>query len=165
MKAVSGLAFAIVATIAVGCGSVPTNPQGSDSDLKNYDRSIYERVSTASASLYERLGGREVIERFVDEAIDLSANNPRIAHHFEQTDLIALKEQLTDQICELAGGPCEYKGMGMEDAHRDLDISSADFIALVEDFQIAMRNQGVAYRLENQVLALLAPMKPAVIER
>jgi hemoglobin len=159
------LMASLAVALLAGCGSVPTNDAAPGSEVKNYDRSLYEKTSTASTSLYERLGGREVIYAFVDEGIDLSANNPVIAHHFETTDLATLKDQLTDQICELAGGPCVYEGMSMEDAHRDLDIRESGFIALVEDMQTAMRNQGVPFRLENQVLALLAPMKPAVIER
>jgi hemoglobin len=53
----------------------------------------------------------------------------------------------------------------MESAHRGQNITAAEFNALVEDFQLAMRETGVPYGLENQVLALLAPMKPAVLHQ
>jgi hemoglobin len=147
------------------CGSVPSHPVDGPSDLKNYDRSLYEQLSTADSSLFDRLGGYETIERFVDVGVERILVNPRIAFHFEDTDVPNLKFQLTEQICQLAGGPCIYQGLDMESAHLGQNIRSAEFNALVEDFQQAMRATGVPYGLENQVLALLAPMKPAVIHQ
>ena len=149
----------------IGCGTVPTNDTDGPADLKNYDRTLYERLSTERTSLYDRLGGRTSIERFVDVGVERVLVNPEIAFHFDNTDIDNLKFQLTEQICELTGGPCRYEGMDMESAHFDLDISAREFNALVEDFQIAMRQTGVPYRLENQVIALLAPMKPAMLHR
>jgi hemoglobin len=153
----------ICALMMAGCGTVPTHDVEGPADVKNYDRSLYERMSTADSSLYERLGGRPTIESFVDDGIDRVLANDRIAHHFEGVDIPDLKFHLTEQICQLAGGPCVYEGMDMESAHFGLDITAAEFNALVEDFQWAMRRNDVPYGLENQVLALLAPMKPAVV--
>jgi hemoglobin len=148
--------------VLAACGGVPTHDRPGESDLKNYDRSLYERFSNADESLYDRLGGRDVIAAFVDDAVERILVDERIAHLFDNSDIPNLKLQLTDQICQLSGGPCEYQGLDMESAHRGLDITEAEFNALVEDFQWAMRANDVPYGLENQVLALLAPMKPAV---
>jgi hemoglobin len=165
IKPIRHILLAVGAISLAACGTVPSHPVDGPSDLKNYDRSLYEQLSTADRSLYERLGGYETIERFVDIGVDRVLVNPRIAFHFEDTDVPNLKFQLTEQICQLAGGPCVYEGLDMESAHMGQNITSADFNALVEDFQLAMRATGVPYGLENQVLALLAPMKPAVINQ
>ncbi|MDZ7789141.1 MAG: group 1 truncated hemoglobin [Xanthomonadales bacterium] len=159
------LSILVAILLLAGCGGVPTHDRPGASDVKNYDRSHYERFSSEDESLYDRLGGREVIAEFVDDAVERILVDERIAHLFEDSDIPNLKFQLTDQICLLAGGPCEYRGLDMESAHRGLDINEAEFNALVEDFQWAMRANDVPYGLENQVLALLAPMKPAVIHQ
>ncbi len=158
------IATSLVALLAA-CGTVPTHDVDGSADVKNYERSLYERTSTADSSLYDRLGGRDTIEDFVDDAVERLLVNDRIAHHFDGIDIPELKFHLTEQICQLAGGPCIYEGMDMESAHFALDITAAEFNALVEDFQRAMRANEVPYGLENQVLALLAPMKPAVIRQ
>ncbi len=158
------IATSLVALLAA-CGTVPTHDVDGSADVKNYERSLYERTSTADSSLYDRLGGRDTIEDFVDDAVERILVNDRIAHHFDGIDIPELKFHLTEQICQLAGGPCIYEGMDMESAHFALDITAAEFNALVEDFQRAMRANEVPYGLENQVLALLAPMKPAVIRQ
>ncbi len=157
--------FLLLSLALVGCGTVPTNDTDGPSDLKNYDRTLYERLGTERSSLYDRLGGRDTIVSFVDVGVERVLVNPEIGFLFDNTDIDNLKFQLTEQICELTGGPCRYEGMDMESAHFDLDISAREFNALVEDFQIAMRQTGVPYRLENQVIALLAPMKPAMLHR
>ena len=156
------LAVLVSLTLAA-CGTVPTNEAGAGTDLKNYERSHYERFGMGSQSLYDRLGGREVIAAFVDDGVDRVLDNPEIDFLFDGVDIEKLKFHLTEQICELAGGPCRYEGMDMESAHFGLMITSAQFNALVEDFQHAMRAQGVSYGNENRVLALLAPMKPAIV--
>jgi outer membrane lipopolysaccharide assembly protein LptE/RlpB len=76
------LAIALLTATALGltaCGTVPSHDVDGPSDLKNYDRSLYERTSTANRSLYERLGGLDVIERFVDRGVERLVVNPRIA--------------------------------------------------------------------------------------
>jgi len=155
---------AALLTVAA-CSSVPTHERPGPSDLSNYDRTLYEKMSAADSSLYDRLGGRDVIADFVDDAIERILQDDRIAHFFDEADIPNLKFQLTDQICQLAGGPCVYRGLDMESAHRGQNLDEADFNALVENFQWAMRANDIPYALENQVLALLAPMKPAVIHQ
>lgn len=68
-----------------------------------------------------------------------------------------------DQFCVLSGGPCVYKGANMKLVHRALDITKADFNALVEVLQAAMDAQGIAFRAQNQLQAKLAPMHRDVI--
>lgn len=136
-----------------------------EGQFKNYDQALYSRLSTDRKTLYEQLGGREVIAAFVADGVDNSVADPRIGFFFEHTDLPMLKHQLTEQICQLTGGPCVYEGMDMQTAHSGLNIGEKHFVALVEAFQQAMRKHRIPYAQENKVLALLAPMKPAVIHQ
>ena len=73
------------------------------------------------------------------------------------------KKSLTDQICQLSGGPCQYEGGDMKSAHADMDITKAHFNALVEVLQAAMAAQGIAFTQQNRLLALLAPMHRDII--
>ena len=57
------------------------------------------------------------------------------------------------------GGPCEYEGLDMIEAHSGMDIKYAEFDVFVSDFIAAMEAAGVSYRLQNRVLAIFAPMR------
>ena len=91
--------------------------------------------------------------------------DPRIGGHFKDTKPVALKESLTDQICQLSGGPCKYEGADMKSAHADMDINKGHFNALVEVLQSAMDAQGIPFAQQNRLLALLAPMHRDVITK
>ena len=51
----------------------------------------------------------------------------------------------------------------MKDAHADLKITRADFNALVEVLQQAMREAGIPSATQNRLLALLAPMHREIV--
>ena len=92
-----------------------------------------------------------------------SVKDPRIGAHFKDVKPAALKESLTDQFCQLSGGPCKYEGADMKSAHADMDINKGHFHALVEVLQGSMDAQGIPFAQQNRLLALLAPMHRDVI--
>lgn len=146
--------------LLAGCTQSPIEP----GNVKNYDTTIYESVNfNDETTLYDELGGMEVIENVVSDAVDIWAADQRIGHFFANTDLDLLKSRIANQVCQLAQGPCEYGGRSMEAAHSGMGVREADFIALVEGLQRAIKQNGLSYNLENKILALLAPMKRAIV--
>lgn len=119
--------------------------------------------ATAPAGLYQALGEKPGITRLMDDFVNRLVVDPRIGGHFKDTKPAALKESLTDQICQLSGGPCKYEGANMKSAHADMDITKGHFNALVEVLQSAMDAQGIPFAQQNRLLALLAPMHRDVI--
>ena len=75
----------------------------------------------------------------------------------------SFKAKLVDQVCQITGGPCVYKGADMKSAHGNMDINKTDFNALVEILQQSMDVQGIPFRSQNKLLAKLAPMHRDVI--
>lgn len=120
-------------------------------------------VAAAPASLYQALGEKAGITRLMDDFVDRLVKDPRIGAHFKEVKPAALKESLTDQICQLSGGPCQYEGADMKSAHADMDINKGHFNALVEVLQTAMDAQGIPFAQQNRLLALLAPMHRDII--
>jgi hemoglobin len=118
---------------------------------------------TPAPSLYDALGGKPGIRAVMDDLVQRLQSDPRIGRHFKDTKLDHLSAQLTDQVCQLAGGPCIYKGPDMKEAHEQMDITRADFNALVELAQQSMEAKGVPFTRQNQLLALLAPMYRDVV--
>lgn len=109
-------------------------------------------------ALYRALGEQAGIARLMDDFVERLMKDPRIGHHFKATKPDHLKARLTEQICVATGGPCEYQGATMQAAHAEMDITKADFNALVEVLQAAMDAQAVPFARQRQLLARLAPM-------
>jgi hemoglobin len=118
----------------------------------------------AGETLFDQIGGEPRLTATVDSLVEVMLADERINFAFAQTDLAKFKKLLYDQICELTGGPCSYRGRNMFEAHKKLNTTNAQFNALAEDLYIAFERQGVPYRLQNKVMALLAPMQPEIVK-
>lgn len=116
-------------------------------------------------SLYRELGEQAGITRIVEGMLLNIAGDPRIVRHFENIDIVRLRDKLVEQICVEAGGPCTYTGDSMEESHKGQNLTPSDFNALVENLQDAMSTQGVPMPAQNRLLARLAPMRAQVIDR
>ncbi|MFM2289992.1 MAG: hypothetical protein RL684_3135 [Pseudomonadota bacterium] len=118
---------------------------------------------TSAKSLYARIGGATVVTAVVAETIDGVVADARLNQSFKGTNVRRVKQELAEQLCELAGGGCTYGGDTMRQVHAGHHISEAEFYGLVEQLRRALRRHGVALRERNELLALLAPMKRDVV--
>lgn len=114
-------------------------------------------------SLYRAWGGKQGIRAVMDDFVPRLKTDPRIAAFFKQTNSQHLAGQLTDQLCQLAGGPCRYEGPDMQTAHAEMGVRRADFNALVELLQASMAAKGIGFAAQNRMLALLAPMHRDIV--
>ena len=121
--------------------------------------------SARAETLYDALGGQANLVRIVDSMMRRNEADERIAHTFDNTNLDRLKRLLVTQLCDLSGGPCQYRGRNMRKSHSHLHLTTAHFNAMVENLQAAMDENGIPFRTQNRLLALLAPMLPDTIGR
>lgn len=142
--------------VASACVAVPALAQSATT-------STAAAPAMASDSLYQAFGEKPGLIRLMDTFMVHLLADPRTQAHFKSVDQDRVKTQLVDQICMILGGHCVYKGADMKALHRNLDITKSDFHALVEALQLAMDAQGIAFGLQNKLLAQLAPMHRHVI--
>jgi hemoglobin len=119
----------------------------------------------AKDPLFFRLGGEAKLRAAVDRLVVVMLEDDRINFVFAETDLTKFKHLLYTHLCELAGGPCIYDGRDMRTAHAKLPITNAQFNALTEDLYIAFERVDVSYSLQNEMIALLAPMQRDIVKR
>jgi hemoglobin len=123
------------------------------------------QAQAADDSLYNDLGGSAGIRRVVADLVPALQADTRINATFDGVDLERLAAKLEEQFCEVSGGPCKYSGKDMTTIHEDLKVNRAQFNALVEDLQEAMRRNDVPSRTQNRLLARLAPMHREVVTK
>lgn len=123
---------------------------------------------TPAPSLYTRLGGINAITAVVDQFLANVVADDRINGAFAATVADPYRTQLLrlnliDQICAGSGGPCSYKGKTMLEAHQGMNITEADFNALVEDLVAALDSFSVPTTEKNDLLAILGPMQSDIV--
>lgn len=136
----------------------------------------------AEQSLYDRLGGIFAIAAVVDHFSDALIKNPIVGQqsenpglrqwHNDQLDrLPGLKFMRTLWVANVSGGPFVYQGtepgrtaLGLEEAHREFQITSAEFDEVAAELARTLDTVGVPEQEKGEVLAAFAAHKPEVIE-
>lgn len=120
---------------------------------------------SASASLYQRLGGEPAIRLVSSELIDRVAADPKLGSSFKDSNLRRIKDKLAEQLCELTGGPCHYSGDSMRETHAGHHIGEAEFNGMVHTLLDVLHEHAVPERETTELIQLLAPMKGDIVEK
>lgn len=127
-----------------------------------------DKTEQPTPNLYERLGKIEAITAVTDKFLANVAGDNVINARFAATvanpaQLQLLRNNLIDQICAGSGGPCQYKGKTMLEAHTGMNITEAEFNALVGDLVAALDHFSVPQKEKDELLAILGPMKSDIV--
>ena len=132
------------------------------------------------SSLYDRLGGAFAIAAVVDHFSDAIVRNPVVGqasqnpalrewHTKNLGRLPGLKFMRTLWVCEVAGGPQKYAAtkagstsLGLEEAHRELKISPAEFDEVAAELARTLDHFSVPAQEKEEVLAAFAAHKDEV---
>ena len=123
----------------------------------------------AEQSLYERIGGANaiamVVDRFSDEVVkNPKLNvNPALREWNESGQLPGLKFMRTLWLCQAAGGPFQYTGEELGEAHKDLHITSDEFDEVGAEIARALDHLNVPEREKQEVLAAIVARKDEVV--
>ena len=139
------------AALAAACHSAPPPPPPAPA------------AAQAGPSLYERLGGRPAIGQVVADLIVRVTTDPRISGYFRGVDLDNLRAKLTEQLCQVTGGPCRYTGRSMREVHAGMNLRDADFDALVSDLVAALDRAGVGEREKAELLGILGGLRGQIV--
>ncbi len=131
-------------------------------------------------SLYERLGGVFAIAAVVDHFSDAVVKNPIVGQKSKNPQLRewhtknlgrlpGLKFMRTLWVCNVSGGPFKFTAtkpgttpLGLEEAHRDLRISPAEFDEVAAELGRTLDFFKVPKREKDEVLAAFAAHKKEV---
>ena len=132
------------------------------------------------SSLYERLGGAFAIAAVVDHFSEAIVRNPIVGQQSANPELRewhtnnlgrlpGLKFMRTLWVCDIAGGPQQYAAtepgstpLGLEEAHRELKISPAEFDEVAAELARTLDFFKVPEQEKGEVLAAFAAHKDEV---
>lgn len=133
-------------------------------------------------SLYQRLGGVFAIAAVIEHFSDAIVKNPIVGNRSQNPALRewhtnnlgrlpGLKFERTLWVCNVAGGPFEFVAtkpgstpIGLEEAHRQFEISPAEFDEVAAELGRTLDAFKVPQREKGEVLAAFAAHKDEVTE-
>jgi hemoglobin len=114
-------------------------------------------------SIYDVLGRErgvtEAVNRFYERVLD----DPQLVHYFDGVDMNRLRWHQAKLLTAVTGGPDEYEGRDLKEAHRHLGISEDDFDRVVEHLVAVLHDGGVDDATIGQIGTVLVGYKGDIV--
>lgn len=120
-------------------------------------------------SLYDRLGGLAPISVVVSDFIDVLMpdpvlnKNPAIDAARQRVPAPYLKYHVTALVCRATGGPCQYHGRGMKEAHAHLNITEREWDRMVTLLKEVLAENKVPPKETQELLEIIGSMKTDIV--
>ncbi|MEU8363282.1 group 1 truncated hemoglobin [Nonomuraea sp. NPDC048882] len=116
------------------------------------------------ASIFDQIGGASAVSAVVDEFYRRVVADPGLAGYFTGTDLDKLKAHQRSFVAAALGGPQEYRGRTMGEAHTGLAITGEAFDAVVGHLAGALTHCGVPQETITMIAGALAPLRDQIVD-
>ena len=119
-------------------------------------------------SLFDNIGGESAVDAAVDLFYRKVLNDNRISQYFDAVDMDEQRAKQKSFLTMVFGGPNDYTGQNLRDAHKDLvddGLDDSHFDAVALHLQNTLDELGVPADLVNQVMVLAAGTRDDVLNR
>ena len=121
-------------------------------------------MTTQTKSLYDRLGGLDMINALTESWVARVGGDDRANGKFARTDIPRLMKEVADQLCEATGGPCTYTGRSMAETHAGMQTTAGEFDVVMQHLGAALDELNVPGAEQTELVGLLMPMRDDIVE-
>ena len=114
-------------------------------------------------SIYEAIGGRAALVAAVDNFYGRLLADPAIGPFFPGGVGPRHQAYVVTVLGEALGGPERYRGPDLAAAHRYLGISGPDFDCAAGHLAATLDELGVPRDLADQIVGIVATLRPAIV--
>lgn len=120
-------------------------------------------MSIAVQTLFEKLGGTGAIKVVVEEFYKKLLSDAELKGFFANTDMNKQKQQLENFLTMALGGPNQYNGKPMKEAHAGLSITDHHFDLVAGHLVETLKGAGVGQAEIDEVVGLVGPLKSQIV--
>ncbi|SCL24131.1 hemoglobin [Micromonospora pallida] len=114
-------------------------------------------------SHYERIGGAAAVKAAVELFYDRVLVDPELAGYFTGLDMVAQRRHLALMLTVVLGGPNEYTGRGLAEAHQPLGIPQAHYELVGGHLMAVLTQLGVPVDVQEHVRVVLGQVQDQVV--
>jgi hemoglobin len=114
-------------------------------------------------SLFDQIGGSPAMRAAVEDFYRRVIADPALQPYFTNVDLARLEAHQRSFLAAALGGPGEYRGRSMADAHADLGITDTDFDTVVGHLVETLTALAVPAELIGTIGQTLLPLKDQIV--
>jgi hemoglobin len=127
-------------------------------------RDVYLKENEMEPSIFESIGGAPAVAAAVDSFYVKVWNDPDLLRWFDSVDRETLKTHQRAFITVALGGPREYDGRSMTEAHRGLGVTDEAFDRVVEHLAATLSELGVPGDTITKIAGALAPLRQDIVK-
>jgi hemoglobin len=124
------------------------------------------------AALWDRLGGEATVAALIDDFVKRTVDDPKInfsrkgsGQQWEANpDHVALfKRHLIGFVSVHSGGPLRYEGRDLKVLHLGMNITGAEFQAMIDDLKLSLEKFAIAAKDQDQLLQIFNATRPDIV--
>jgi hemoglobin len=120
---------------------------------------------TGGMSYFEELGGTPTVKEAVDRFYRLVLDDAELAGYFTGVDMPQLKAHQVKLISHVLGGPNEYGGRQLADAHGHLGVTEAHYEKVGAYLTGVLSDMGARQEIVTSVGDTLSSVAPSIITK
>ncbi|WBC16018.1 group 1 truncated hemoglobin [Micromonospora sp. WMMA1998] len=118
---------------------------------------------TTPISHYERIGGAAAVKAAVELFYDKVLADPDLAGYFTDVNMADQRRHLALMLAVVLGGPNEYTGRGLAEAHQPLDIPGEHYAKVGQHLTATLVELGVPSDVIADVQVVLGQVREQVV--
>jgi hemoglobin len=116
-----------------------------------------------TSSLFERVGGAEVVYRLVAAMYDGVLADPELQPFFQNVQLERLRKMQFEFIASALDGPVGYSGAELQAVHAGRGITAHHFARFVGHLASAMEREQIDPAVIDQMLGRMAMLRDRIV--
>ena len=120
-------------------------------------------AEATSVNVYQAIGGRAAVAAAVEGLYGRILADPVLSRFFPRGVAARHRAYVVTVLGEAIGGPERYRGPDLAKAHRGLGITDADFDRTAGHLAATLGSLGVPGHLTDQIVGIVAGLRPAVV--
>jgi hemoglobin len=120
------------------------------------------------ASLYQRIGGYDVIAAVVDDFFARFGEDPELVPFLggiNASEGARIRQRFVDFVCARTGGPCLYLGRDMRTTHDGLPITDTHFDRVMRHMEAAVAAQQMPDGAAGELISMLGALRSEILPR
>jgi hemoglobin len=122
-----------------------------------------EVLMTAIASNFELIGGTPAVKEAVRRFYDRLLADPELASAFDGVDLGTLKRHQVDLLSMVLGGPSNYTGRDLGEAHAGMGITAETYGKVGAHLVAVLEELSVPQHVIDSVVETLTSVSPQIV--
>lgn len=117
----------------------------------------------APETYYQRIGGAPAIHEAVRQLYERILSDGELTPYFADVDVERVKQHMTLLLTKVLGGPDEYLGRDLDEAHAGLGITGAHYDRVADHLSAVLRGLGVDEDIRSAVAATVAAVRDQIV--